>query len=68
MIAEPAAMPDKTFANLRARAALAAIELYQIEGDNGRPILIATRWALTKQFESLSEVEAWLDRVTGRRA
>lgn len=55
----------KTFATLQARAALAGIVLHRIEGDFGRPVYIATRWAMTKQFEGLGDVEIWLDDVVG---
>lgn len=58
----------KWFATLRARAALAGIVLHQIEGDYGAPIYIATRWAMTKQLDSLGAVDAWLAMVTGKTA
>lgn len=56
----------KRVATLQARAALSGIALHHVEGENGRPVYIATKWALTKQFESLDEVEAWIDRVTDK--
>lgn len=60
-----ASNPNKLFNTLQARAALKEIALHALEADNGRTVYIATRWALTKQLDSLEEVEAWLDRVTG---
>lgn len=53
----------KRFATLQACAALNEIALHAQEADNGRQTYIATRGALTKQFNSLEEVEAWLDRL-----
>lgn len=61
-------MMDKRFATVAARAALAGIVLHRFEGDYGRPIYIATRWALTRQFDDLDAVEQWLDMVTGKAA
>lgn len=55
----------KTFSTLQARAALQGITLHRIEGDFGRPVYIATRWAMTKQLDGLGEVEIWLDEVVG---
>lgn len=60
------AADQKHFATQQARAALAGVTLHQLEGDFGLPIYVATRWAMTKQLESLDEVEHWLDRVTGK--
>lgn len=59
------AVDAKLLANATARAALAGITLHHLEGDFGRPVFVATRWALTKQFDSLEDVERWLDRVNG---
>ena len=62
------AADPKRFATLQARAALAGVTLHQLEGDFGKQIYVATRWAMTKQLESLSEVEQWLDWVAGQPA
>lgn len=59
---------DKRLATLRARAALAGVTLYAIEGDDGRPLYVLTRWHLTRELRTLDEVEAWLAQVTGGRA
>lgn len=53
----------KRLATLAARAALASVQLFTIEGDNGRPLFVATRWALTRSFEDLDAVSRWLDMV-----
>lgn len=58
---------DKRASTAQARAALAGITLHVLAGDDGRPEYIATRWALTKSFTDLSEVERWLDRVGAPR-
>jgi hypothetical protein len=60
-------MTTKPFANLQAVAALHGVALHQIEGDNGQPLYIATRWAMTKQLDTLPEVAAWLSMVTGKK-
>jgi hypothetical protein len=58
--------PDqKRLATLRARAALAGVTLYQSTTDTGQPCYIVSRWALTRQLESLDAAEHWLDQVTG---
>ena len=52
---------DKAIATRKALAALAGAQLIDIEGDDGRPVLILTRWALTRAF-TWDELDA-LDRV-----
>ena len=51
----------KAIATRKARAALAGAQLIEIQGDDGRPVLILTRWALTRAF-TLDELAA-LDRT-----
>lgn len=69
MTSAPEATPDaKTFATLQARCALAGVVLVRTEGDDGAPEFVVSRWALTRAFRSLVEVEQWLQRVTGRAA
>jgi len=38
------------------------------ETDDGRPELIVSRWALTRGFDDLAELDRWLLTVTGRPA
>jgi hypothetical protein len=57
----------KAWATAQARCALAGFTANLIEGDDGRPMLVVSRWALTRAFDSLAEVETWLARV-GQRA
>lgn len=59
---------DKRFSTLQARAALGGVTLFAIDGDHGQSIFIASRWALTRPFDSLDDVAIWLDRVIGREA
>jgi hypothetical protein len=56
----------KRFAAAQAIAALNGMTLHCIDGDFVHPIYIASRWAMTKQLETLDEVDAWLLRVTGK--
>lgn len=53
----------KRFATLQARAALASVAAILTEGDDGRPQIIVSRWALCRSFTSLDDLEDWLDRV-----
>lgn len=57
----------KRVATAQARAALRGMTLCCIEGDDGRPLFIASFHALTRSFTDLAEVEAWLERVDSRR-
>ncbi len=50
---------------LRASCALAGIAMHFTTDDLGKTMLVASRWALTRTFETLAEVDVWLDRVTG---
>ena len=56
---------SKRFATVQASAAMRGVTIHCIDGDFGRPVYIASRWAMTKQLDTLEEVEAWLLRVTG---
>lgn len=54
----------KQFANLRARAARAGVELRAVD-DAGRLRYVCVKWAETASFANLAEVSAWLDRIDG---
>ena len=56
----------KRFETLRATAALSGVTLFRIEGDLQPIVYIATRWAMTKQLDSLDEAASWLSRVAGK--
>jgi hypothetical protein len=55
----------KVWATLQARATLAGFTAHLIEGDDGRPLLIVSRWALTTSFDDAAAAERWLNRVAG---
>lgn len=48
-------------------AAMAGITVVPIEADNGKRVYVVSRWALTKQIDSLDDLASWLERTTGRR-
>lgn len=53
----------KVIATLKARAALAGVTLIPFETDDGRKAFVATRWFLTKQLDSVEQVEAFLRQI-----
>lgn len=55
----------KRLANLRARAALVGVVLHALESDYGEMVYIFSRWAMTRQLDSIEAAERWLDGVTG---
>ncbi len=55
----------KRLATSKARAALIGATLIEIEGDDGRPLFVLTRWSLTKSFDDLADVERVLKRMAG---
>lgn len=57
------ALERKAWATLQARLALAQFKADVIEGDNGRPLFVVSRWTLTRAFDSLDAVAAFADRV-----
>ncbi|MEO8022098.1 hypothetical protein [Polaromonas sp.] len=60
--------PEKRYATMQARAALAGVTLQRIEDDRGREVFIVSRWAMTREIATLDDVEAWLARIEGRCA
>ena len=64
----PRRIDPKTAATLKARCALAGIELHVIDGDAGEPLFIVSRWSLTRQLHSVAEVESFLRRIGGPKA
>ncbi|MFG6428412.1 hypothetical protein [Roseateles sp. LYH14W] len=67
MSAAASAVEGKALATCKARAALLGATLHALPDDAGRSEFIVSRWHLTKSFATLAEVEAWLDRVEGKR-
>ena len=54
--------PDdaKAVATLRAKAAVAGIRVDRIETDDGRDAFVVTRWAHTKQCDTLDDLTGFL--------
>lgn len=53
----------KLWATAQARCALAGFRADLIDGDDGSPMLVVSRWALCRAFGTPGEVEVWLARV-----
>lgn len=62
----PAAHDLAPWVTAQARATLAGFHASLIDTDDGRPQLVCSRWAMTRAFDNLPELEAWLARVTGK--
>lgn len=58
----------KEFATLQATAALRGFRLDRIEADDGGVAYVITRWALTKQINSLDELRAFVEQIGGTHA
>lgn len=54
---------NKHQTTLCARCALFGLVLNVLEDDHGKPLYVATRWAITRSFSSLQELEKWLDKL-----
>lgn len=57
----------KAWATIQAQCALAGFTPHLIEGDDGRPLLVVSRWALTRSFTSPGDADAWLTRFSASR-
>ena len=55
----------KPWLNLQARYLLQKFHASLLDGDDGKPLLVVSRWALCKSFTDLAVAEAWLKRVGG---
>lgn len=58
----------KPWLRLQAECLMAGFPASLIDGDNGKPLLVVSRWALCRSFSSAPEAEAWLARVGVRTA
>jgi hypothetical protein len=54
-------------ATCQARAALVGATVIEVLDDSGRPEFILSRWALTRAFGDLEELECTLDRMGAPR-
>lgn len=59
------AADPKRLANATARLALLGATLHALEGDKGAPVYVVSWRALTRSFDDLGAVEAWLARFEG---
>ena len=53
----------KEWLRVQALCLLAGFKADLIEGDDGRPMLVVSRWALTRAFTDPGDVATWLARV-----
>ena len=58
----------KPWLRLQAECLMAGFPASLIDGDDGRPLLVVSRWALCRSFSSVPDAEAWLARVSGKTA
>lgn len=57
---------QKAFDTLRARAALAGVALHHGRDLMGREVYVVSRWNMSRTFDALADVAAWLDMVAGK--
>lgn len=62
------ALDAKARITLTAKACLAGVVLHFLDDDRGAPLIVATKWALTKQMRTAIEVEDFLRRLGGPSA
>lgn len=55
---------SKHLDTIRARCALLGIVLVDTKNDRGQPLFVVTRWAITRSFSSLKDLENLLDKLT----
>jgi hypothetical protein len=55
----------KGWLNVQAKCLMAGFPASLIDDDAGQPLLVVSRWALTRSFSSVAEAETWLARVGG---
>lgn len=54
----------KPWLRLQAECLIAGFPATLTDGDDGRPLLVVSRWALTRAFSTVAEAEGWLSRVS----
>lgn len=67
MPAAAGALDPKRLATLTAQCALVGVQLHAMEDDHGLPLLVVTKWAMSRQFHCLDEAELWVERFAGVR-
>lgn len=55
----------KAFATLQAKAALQGVTLVRVVGEQGRDVFIASKWAMSRQFENIEQIDQLLERMSG---
>lgn len=53
----------KRWATAQAQLALVGFKADKIEGDDGQPLYVVSRWSLTRSFVELSELESFAARI-----
>lgn len=56
---------SKAWKTAQARCLLAGFQAVLSDDDAGRPMLIVSRWAMTRGFADLAELDQWLRRLKG---
>ncbi|MEP7301436.1 MAG: hypothetical protein ABI699_07895 [Caldimonas sp.] len=59
----PARPVDKKWSTIVAEAALLGVAIARTDSDRGRRIFVATLGAWTRTFDSLAEVEVFVERL-----
>lgn len=67
-VEKPAPIDPKTRATLTARAALAGVVLHFLDDDHGAVLIVASKWAMTRQMHAVAEVEEFLRRLGGPKS
>lgn len=60
-----ARLDDKAFATLQAKAALIGVSLVRSTDEHDHEVFIVSKWAMTRQLDSVQQVEHLLSRMTG---
>lgn len=59
------AADPKALVTAKARAALLGATLHALQDDDGSPLYVVSWRALTRSFDGLAELDAWLTRFEG---
>lgn len=59
------AVDRKAWATVQAELVLGGWHAALIDGDDGRPLLVVSRWAMTRSFDDLTEAQRWANQVLG---
>lgn len=57
----------KAWVTLQAELALAGWQAALTEADDGEPLMVVSRWAMTRSFTDLAEAQTWARQVVGNR-